>query len=406
MVKKTTLRVILICSLALVFSLVLAVCGPRNIENKPVVKIAWIGPLTGGNSGLGIGGRNSFQLALIQANADPTSRYTYEGMIIDDECVPEVAVQAALKAASDPFVMASVSHYCSVAAIATVDTFHEKGLPSIVWGAILPSITYDNDYSEVFRVNGTMIQQVEVHAADMKKWGYQTVSIIYDNSDYGRAHRETFSAAAEKAGLQILSVHGVMLDQQDFSNELTAIIGYDPDVIYFGGLSPVGIPLRKQMVRMGIQSQFDGTSGIKNNAFIEALGADAEGCVSYLEGAPLEKLAGGLAFLEAYQRAGFSEPPEAYGPFAYTAARLIIAAVEKVGPKRSRVMEELAKISGVDTLIGKVTFDDYGQNIVPLVTSYVSENGQWVAIDGSGYREGGDKTLPGILFMKEKGRLP
>jgi branched-chain amino acid transport system substrate-binding protein len=124
MVKKNAPRVVLICSLALVFSLLLTVCGSQKNGNKPVVKIAWIGPLTGGNAGIGIGGRNSFQLALKQANADPASKYTYEGMIIDDECVAEVAVQAALKAASDPQVAASVSHYCSVSAIATVDTFH------------------------------------------------------------------------------------------------------------------------------------------------------------------------------------------------------------------------------------------------------------------------------------------
>jgi branched-chain amino acid transport system substrate-binding protein len=406
MVKKNTPRVVLICSLALVFSLLLTVCGSQINENKPVVKIAWIGPLTGGNAGIGIGGRNSFQLALKQANADPASKYTYEGMIIDDECVAEVAVQAALKAASDPQVAASVSHYCSVSAIATVDTFHEKGLPSIVWGAILPSITYGNDYQEVFRINGTMIQQVDVHAADMKQWGYKTVSIIYDNSDYGRAHREYFSAAADKVGLQILSVHGVQVDQKDFTNELTIIKAQDPDVVYFGGLSPVGIPLRKQMVKMGVRSQFDGTSGIKNNSFIEGLGQDAEGCISYHEGATLEELPGGKEFIKTYKEAGYDGSAEAYGPFAYTAAKLIIAAVEKVGPVRAKIVEELATTNAVDTLIGKVTFDEYGQNIVPLVTAYVSENGQWVPLNGSSYRMGGSKILPGILFMKEKGRLP
>lgn len=404
MQKRTFASLLVIFSVVLILSLVFTACGPGGGGAKKTVKIAWIGPLTGGNAGPGIGGRNSFELAIKEANANPNSKYTYEAVFIDDECKPDVGVQAALKAASDPEVVASVSHYCSMVAISTVDTFHNNGLADIVWGAVLPAITYGNDYKEVFRVNGTMIQQNKVHAEDMVKWGYKTVSIIHDTSDYGRGHMEYFSESAKEVGLQILSVQGVVTDQQDFTTELTKIKAEDPDVIYFGGLAPLGIPLRKQMVKLDIRSQFDGTSGIKNNSFNEALGPDAEGVISYLEGAPLEELPGGMKFKQAYEAAGYKEPPEAYGPFAYVAAQLAIEAIEKVGPDRQKVVDELATTKGKNTIIGEVTFDEYGQNIVPLVTAYVSENGQWVPLSQSNYKEGGTKELPGITFMKEKGR--
>jgi branched-chain amino acid transport system substrate-binding protein len=392
-------------SLLVAASLLLAACSGFP-AGKQTVKISWIGPLTGGNAGIGLGGRNSFELAINQANADPASRYRYQGVYIDDECNPAVAVEAARKAAANPEVIASVSHYCSVTAIATVDIFHNSGLPSIVWGAVLPAVTYGNNYLEVFRVNGTMTHQDDLHAADMKKWGYRTVSVIYDTSDYGRAHLEYFSQAAKREGLQILSAQGVATDQQNFSDELSRIKVEDPDVIFFGGLAPVGIPLRRQMVKMDIKAQFDGTSGIKNNSFNEGLGPDAEGVVAYLDGAPLENLPGGPAFKQAYQKAGYIEPPEAYGPFAFAAAQLVIAAIEKVGPDRARVAGELAKTRDADTIIGKVTFDSHGQNIFPVVTAYVSETDKWVPLDQSSYRQGGPKLLPGIRFMQEKGRRP
>ena len=38
-------------------------------------------------------------------------KYTFEIEAIDDECKPEVGVQAALKAASDPAIIASAGHY-------------------------------------------------------------------------------------------------------------------------------------------------------------------------------------------------------------------------------------------------------------------------------------------------------
>jgi branched-chain amino acid transport system substrate-binding protein len=394
-------RVLLLALCIVLILSTISACATAPAEKK-TVKISWIGPLTGGNAGPGLGGRNSFQLAINERNADPKARYKYEAVIIDDECKPDVGVQAALKATSDPAVVASASHYCSMVAISTVDTFHNAGVPSMVWGAVLPDITYGNNYEEVFRVNGTMIQQNQVHAQMMWDWGFRKVSIIHDTSDYGRGHLKYFSEAFQKLGGKILSAQGVTTDQQDFTAELTKIKAEQPDVIYFGGLTPVGTPLRKQMVKLDIKAQFDGTSGIKNDSFNDALKGDAEGVISFLEGAPLDELPGGAAFKKAYEAAGMKEPPEAYGPFAYTAAVLIMDAIEKVGPDRKKVMQELATIKDKDTIIGKVTMDSYGQNIVPLVTAYVSQDGKWVPWKQSEYASG-KRTLPGLVYMKERG---
>jgi len=124
---------------------------------KQTVKITFIGPLTGGVSANGIGGRNSADLAVRLRNEDAKAKYTYELVSLDDECKPNIAVQMATKAAADNSIIGGVTHYCSVTAIATVDTYHKFGLPVIVWGAVLPSITYANKYAEIHRVNGTMI---------------------------------------------------------------------------------------------------------------------------------------------------------------------------------------------------------------------------------------------------------
>jgi branched-chain amino acid transport system substrate-binding protein len=131
---------------------------------KQTVKIVFIGPLTGGVSANGIGGRNSADLAVRLKNEDPKAKYKYELVSYDDECKPNIAVQVATKAAADNSIIAGVTHYCSVTAVATVDTYHKFGLPVIVWGAVLPSITYGQKYAEVHRVNGTMINQNDVAA--------------------------------------------------------------------------------------------------------------------------------------------------------------------------------------------------------------------------------------------------
>lgn len=157
-----------------------------------------------------------------------------------------------------------------------------------------------------------------------------------------------------------------------------------------------GVQIRNQMDRLDIQAVFQGTSGIMNEEYNQALDQRvAEGSIGVLDGLPLQKLPGGPEFLEHYNAAGFSDPPEAYGPFAYVATQLIIQAVEEVGPNRRTVTNYLnSEIKNVDTIIGPVNFDEHGQNDVPLASVYVSQDGRWVPWEDSRYADGSVK-LPG-----------
>src|ERR1700737_1907276 len=102
---------------------VLLSLASRPSQAKESVRIAFIGPLTGGNSAIGLGGRNSADLAVKLRNADPKAKYQYELVVLDDECKPDAGVQVATKAGSDKSIVAGVTHYCSGVAMARVDTF-------------------------------------------------------------------------------------------------------------------------------------------------------------------------------------------------------------------------------------------------------------------------------------------
>ena len=363
---------------------------------KDTVKIAFIGPLTGGVAANGIGGRNSADLAVKLRNEDPKAKYKYELVSLDDECKPNVGVQVATKAAADKSIIAGVTHYCSAVAMSTGDVYRRFGLPTIVWGAVLPEITYGNDYKEVHRVNGTMINQNEVAAKFMTGLGYKKWVVIHDTTDYGKGHNKYFNQFVTKAGGQIVGTFGVTADQQDFTAELTKVKELKPDVVYFGGLTPIGIRIRSQMDKLGIKAAFEGTSGIKSAAFHDGLGKDlAEGSLSFIEGAPWEKLPGGLNFIAKYSQAKYAEPPEAYGPFAFAATTLIMDAIEKVGPDRKKVRDTLNVTRDAETIIGKVTFDDHRQNIVPLISKYVVQDNKWVLWEDSEYASK-KRKLPGL----------
>jgi branched-chain amino acid transport system substrate-binding protein len=374
-------------AIGLAAALAVAVC-PLPAAAKDKVKVAFIGPLTGGTSANGLGGRNSAELAVKLRNADPKAKYEYDLTVLDDECKPNVAVQVATKAGADRGIIASASHYCSVAAIAAVETYNRLGLPMVVWGAVLPDITYRNKFAEVHRVNGTMINQNEVAAKFMTGQGFKKWVVIHDTTDYGKGHNEYFSKYVKAGGGEIAGTYGVTADQQDFTAELTQAKALNPEVIYFGGLTPIGIRIRSQMDKLGLTAVLQGTSGIKSDAYIQGLGPLAEGSLSFIEGAPIEKLPGGKYFQEQYDKAGYKEPPEAYGAFAFVAMQLILDTIERVGPDRKKVTDALGKVANYDSIVGPVTFDDHGQNNVPLISKFVAQDGKWVIWEDSEYASG------------------
>ena len=370
----------------------LALCC-ASASAKDLVKLAFIGPLTGGVSANGLGGRNSTDLAVKLRNAEPKAKYQYELVALDDECKPNIGVQVATKVASDKSIIAGVTHYCSTVAMATVDVYHKFGLPVVVWGAVLPDITYANDYKEVHRVNGTMINQNETAATFMTGLKYKRWAIIHDTTDYGKGHNKYFSEYVVKNGGQILGTFGVTADQQDFSAELTKIKDLKPEVVYFGGITPLGVRIRTQMDKLGVKAVFQGTSGIVSEAFVEGLGPLAEASIAFREGAPVDKLPGGKAFLEQYTAQKYNDPPEAYGAFAFASANLVMDAIEKVGPDRKKVRDELNRTRDYQSVVGVITFDDHRQNAVPLITKLIVQDGQWIVWEDSDYVKG-KRKLP------------
>ena len=136
-------------------------------------------------------------------------------------------------------------------------------------------------------------------------------------------------------------------DQQDFTAELTQIKALNPEVIYFGGLTPIGVRIRSQMDKLGIKARVRRHLRHRlRRLSSQGLGPLAEGTLAFREGAPTEKLPGGKFFMEKYNAQKYDNPPEAYGPFAYAAMDLILDTIEKVGPDRKKVIADARQREG------------------------------------------------------------
>jgi len=379
---------------AIVLSLMLIFSASGNEAFAKTVKIAFIGPLTGPNAAQGNGAKNSFDLAIRQANESGKFPYKIEMMTLDDASDPAVAVSAALKAVSDKGVVAASGHWNSSCALATIHTFHSFKVPMMVWGAISPKITGYN-YPEISRSCPTLIQEnVPFAKWVITKLGYKKFCIISDTTDYGEQNTKAFTALTKKYGAEILSVDAVPTGTTDFRPILTKVKGINPSAIYFGGVVMEGALARSQMKKVGLNKVFCAVSGLADPKFIEVAGkAAAEGTIITKPGFVLDELSGGKEFKSAYEAKGYSEPMGAYGIYAYEAANIILAALKQVGPDDKVALAKALRNIKFDGIMGRTTFDENGQTELAPVTKLVAQDGKWVKWENSAYSSGA-RTLP------------
>jgi branched-chain amino acid transport system substrate-binding protein len=360
------------------------------------VRIAMIGPFSGAAVPEGLSGRNCVRLAVAQRNAANRMGPHFEVAEFDDACDPATGLAAVRRAGDDKQIVAAVAHYCSAVALATVHEFHAAALPAVMWGTIHPDITNANDYPEIHRVNGTWLNQEEAAAAFFTKLGYRRWALIHDDSSYGRTRAGHFPRCLTQLGGTIAAAFEVAAERTELELELAQIAKLAPDIVYVAAApadwfaanpqterrrtpAPLAAIVCRRMAELGIRAQFQTTPAALEPQFLALAGRAAEGSIAVQGGAPIDRLPGGPALAADYEAAGFAEPLQLYGAFAYAAATLAMDAVERAAaPTRAGICAVLNKIADHPTVLGPVTFDAHGQNRNPPVTFRVVEDGRWI----------------------------
>lgn len=387
----------LIWPMLFAFSILLITSVTLEAAEKRVVKIAYLGPLSGGNAEVGLAARNGFDLAIKQANASGDFKFMIEPMVLDDEANPAVGVSAALKAVSDPEVVAATGHYNSPVALATIPTFQSSNVPIVLWGTIHPDITNKYNYPMVTRVCPTLETQTRV-AADfaISRMRYKNWAIIHDTNDFGVASKDIFSRLAKSLGGQVLSVDGVSTGTTEFRPILTKIKGLgNVNGICLGLVSMEGALVKNQMAKLGMNNILViGNTGINAETFNKVAGEAAEAtlCIGFLGHGDTDK---GRKLFEDYKKGGYKESyNEQTTPLSYDATGIILTALKKIGPDDKVALAKYIRGIVYDGAMGKTVFDEFGQTKYGGLAIMVSQDGKWLTWENSEYGRGRRK-LPG-----------
>ncbi|WP_200305099.1 branched-chain amino acid ABC transporter substrate-binding protein [Streptomyces adelaidensis] len=390
-------------------ALTLTACGSRDeggssdTGSGTTVVIGVDAPLTGDLSAMGLGIKNSADLAAKTANKDKyVEGITFKIEALDDQAQPSSGQQNATTFVADKDVLGVVGPLNSSVAESMQKVFDDAGLVEVSPANTGPTLTQGADwqtkkvrtYKSYFRtattdaVQGPYAAQYVYNDAKKKK-----VFVIDDKKTYGAGLAATFTDEFEKLGGEVVGTEHIDPETKDFSAVATKVKNSGADVVYYGGEYPQSGPLTKQLKAAGAKIPVVGGDGMKDDEYINLGGSASTGDLATSVGAPVEELTSAKDFVADYKAEGYKEPYSAYGGYSYDSTWAIIEAVKKIvedndgklpDDARAQITAAMQNVS-FDGVTGKVSFDEYGDTTNKQLTVYKVEGGEWKAVKSGTY---------------------
>ncbi|GAA3306560.1 hypothetical protein GCM10020295_63070 [Streptomyces cinereospinus] len=235
-------------------ALTLTACGSRDGDGGSdssggtTVVIGVDAPLTGDLSALGLGIKNSVDLAVKTANKEKyVEGVTFRMEALDDQAQPSSGQQNATKLVANKDVLGVVGPLNSSVAESMQKVLSDAKLVEVSPANTNPALTQGPDwqtekvrpYTSYFRtattdaIQGPFGAQYVFNKAKKKK-----VFVIDDKKTYGAGLAATFSEEFEKLGGQVVGTEHIDPDTKDFSAVATKVKSSGADVVYYGGEYP------------------------------------------------------------------------------------------------------------------------------------------------------------------------
>ena len=369
------------------------------MRDPTLIKIVSSLPRTGSANAQTTTMVNGIKMAIEEVGAKVGKfRLTYEDW--DDASAkkgdwdPEVEASNADKAVKDPDVMFYIGTYNSGAAKIAMPILNKASLVMISPGNTYPGLTKpgmgEPGEPAVYRPTGNVNYFRVVPADDIqgkaaaewiKQLGGHKVYVLDDRGLYGKGIADVFVATAADFGLQVLGREGIDPKAQEYRSLMTKIKALGPDFIFYGGTTQTNAgQIAKDIVAVGLNAKIVVPDGCREDAFIQAAGADNVNGKAFVTfgGLPPEELKGkGAEFVKAY-KAKYKQDPEAYAVYGYAAARAALDALEKAAKKdRGALRLAMSTVEQKDGVLGSWKFDKNGDTTLTTMSGSTVENGKF-----------------------------
>ncbi|MFD8578005.1 ABC transporter substrate-binding protein [Streptomyces virginiae] len=357
-------------------------------------------PLSGGMSSMGVGIKNSADLAARTANeSGHVPGVNFEIKALDDGADPARGASNAARFVSDEKVLGVVGPLNSGVAKTLVAPLAQANMavvspantdPVLTLGSGWAAGSTSRPYDTYFRTVATDVDQGPFAArylhGDAKK---TKLYVVDDASAHGTALSSRFAAEFTKLGGAVVGTEQVDPAERAFEGLATRVKSSGADAVYFGGYYDTAAPISQQLKQAGVNVPLMGGDGIFDQQYLTS-NPKAEGDLATNIGAPAEESGAGQDFLARYEKAGYPEAAGWYGPYAYDATWSLIEAVKAVvassggslpDDARAKLPQAVAGLS-FDGVTGRVAFDGSGDTVNRRLTVYTVNGGSWAMVRG------------------------
>lgn len=338
--------------------------APANAATK-AIKLAYMGPLTGGAAFLGQDQIPGAIWAIDQYNRT-NPKVKIELVKADSQCDPTVAANVAPGVAADKAIIGVIGTACSGEARNSFPAYKAAGLTMVAPSASAVDLTNRKAKSNGFPIFHRVVANDAFQGPALARYSADGVAapkyyMIDDQSTYGAPLiRENATPTAKKLGT-IVGTDNFPDDTKDFTSVVAKVKASGANIVLFGGYDYTAGPLVKALRDGGYKGVFAGGDGVQTSGFVGLAGgkAIAVGVKMTAADVPFNTL------LTAAQLADFTKVtgvkvPGLYAGTAWTAANVFIQCIKEGASTRSAIQKCVNNGTFTDAGGNKFKFDRYG----------------------------------------------
>ena len=344
--------------------------GDKSAGGKACdLKIGFFGALTGDAANLGINIKNGAELAVNQYN-EKNADCKVTLVTFDSQGDPSIAPGLAQKAVTDKKLVGIVGPAFSGESKAADPIFEKDGLNLISASATNPALS-ENGWKTFHRILGNDATQGPAAAKYMKDiLKVEKAFVIDDSSEYGKGLADI---VRKDLGAMVVGSDAIQQKQTDFSGTVTKVTASKAPAVFFGGYYAEAALLVKQLRAAGYTGTFVAADGVKDDGFIKAAGAAAEGAIVTCPCRPPDPAP---EFATAFKKS-YNSDPATYSAEAYDAANVFLAAIA-AGKSASADMTAFIGSYDQKGVTKQVKFDAKGEPANVSVWAYKVTGGKIV----------------------------
>ena len=354
-----------------------AVVGARPAAADIIIGLA--GPMTGDNATIGGQMRNGVEAAIDEVNGHGGVLGEKLTLVVeDDACNAKMAVPVANKLIAEK-VDFLVGHFCSAVTVPASSIYADNGTVEITLSSN-PRIT-EQGFDGLFRIAGRDDRQGKVLADFIAKHhAGKRVALVADRSAYAiglAAQLRKF--LTEQGKVTIALDQSVDAGTKEFGALVSSFKTSGAEiVIYIGYPTEAGL-IMQQAGEAGVHAQYISTNNMSNHRVWDLAGKNAEGMAfTFLPAAELLPTAH-----DAVDRLkGKGKKADGYTLYAYASVQLFAAAMNRAKSTHTDAVAADLQKGDIPTVLGNVSFDDKGDNLLPSWRVYRWSDGAYAYYPG------------------------